>query len=185
MLEETSTAAEQNLSPAPAKAAIAWQMRLAPPIFSLIAGVSIGFICWALWQRDTTPALDDAALAKARQHWKAANIQNYSVTIRVEGNQPATYRVWVENGNAVKAERNGNALRQVRTFETWSVPGMFGTIERDLTENSRPGNANRLVLRARFDSQTGLPRRYRRLAYSGGGDVDWEVTQFDLVETSP
>lgn len=179
MTAENSTPELQNLSPQPnsPQSGVVW--RRLGPILSLFLGAILGILFWAIRHRDTTPPLTEATFAAARDRWQQANIQNYTVTIQVTGNQPATYKVWIEGGLATKAERNGNPLQQRRTFETWSVPGMFGTIERDVSEIAAASAGPHLVLRAEFDPETGVPLRYRRLAYRGGGDVQWQVTAFE------
>ena len=128
-----------------------------------------------------TPELFHAAKAK----WKQAQPQDYNIEIQVRGNQPGTYYVEVRGGEAQLALRNGNPLTQRRTFSTWSVPGMFATMSRDVDtlERRAAGQADRstpdLNLRATFDPRYGYPVRYRRIQYRSSSEVEWEVTRFE------
>lgn len=179
MANDASPPAGQNIPQKKISSPKPWQIRFLLPLFSIFLGGLIGFLLWAASQRDPTPRLEQSLFDDARARWQQAGIKDYTIEIKVEGSQPATYQVWVENGIAVRATRNQNPLTQRRTFETWSVPGMFGTIDRDLQQNKRTPGEQRLVLRAQFDPQNGVPLRYNRLAYQGGGDVLWNVTKWE------
>jgi hypothetical protein len=153
----------------------------------LLVGTLLGLIVTLVilrwWFADRTPPLTEDALRSARQRWKQAGPASYNVEIRVQGPQPATYRVEVRDGQAVAAFRNGRPLLQRRTFGTWSVPGMFGTIDRDLAQlkQQREKGEQQLTLRADFDPVTGMPRRYVRMERSAAADVIWDVTRFEEI----
>jgi len=112
--------------------------------------------------------------------------------VTVHGPQPATYRVEVRDGEAIAAWRNGEPLKSQRTFGTWSVPGMFSTISRDVEAIERAAAEHRqrpLILRAAFHAEYGYPERYRRIDNGSrkGGDsiaVTWEVVEFRVVGAS-
>ena len=133
------------------------------------------------------------ALGAGTAFGQAAAPPEYDIEVRVTGSQPAIYRVQVRAGEAVAAWRNGQPLLSRRTFGTWSVPGMFGTISRDIEsiERHTTGKADRftprLILRAEFDPQYSYPARYRRIEQWSTVEVAWEVTDFRVVapETSP
>ena len=130
-----------------------------------------------------TPELFRAAMAK----WKQEQPRDYDIEIQVRGNQPATYFARVRDGVPQVALRNGKPLTQRRTFSTWSVPGMFATMSRDVDalERRATGQADKstpdLHLRATFDPRYGYPARYRRLQYQSSVEVEWEVTRFEVV----
>lgn len=134
--------------------------------------------------RDKTPMVTPTAFYAARDRWEATAPQAYDIEIRVSGSQPATYRVEVRGGEAEVALRNGKPLTQRRTFSTWSVPGMFSTISRDIEalERHAAGKADastpRLILRAEFDPQYSYPAKYRRIEPGSPVEVSWEVTHF-------
>jgi hypothetical protein len=120
------------------------------------------------------PELDRARFVEAQQQWQGHALNDYVIVTHVTGLQAATYQVDVRQGEVVEASRDDQPLADVRTWGTWSVPGMFTTIERDLANKSAD-----LHLRAEFDSQWGFPRRYLRLDWRSGYEVTWNVTLFE------
>lgn len=156
----------------------------------LIAGMLSGALLTLAVLRfqlaDPTPSLSEETYRAARQKWQKHGPQDYDVEVKVEGRQGATYRVQVRGGRSIAAYRNGRPLTQPRTFGTWSVPGMFGTIRRDLDQiaKRRRGEADRytpdLTLRASFDSEYGYPQHYLRMESGSTQDVSWEVIRFDV-----
>ena len=154
----------------------------------LLAGGCIGLVLalavMFFMVRDRTPTLTPKEFYEARERWEAAAPQDYDIEIRVSGSQPATYRVEVRDGIADVALRNERPLTQRRTFGTWSVPGMFSTISRDIEaiERRAAGKADastpRLILRAEFDPQYSYPAKYRRIESGSPVEVSWEVTHF-------
>lgn len=143
-----------------------------------------------LANRDRAPALTPELFHAAHERWKAVAPADYDIEIRVTGSQPAVYRVQVRGGEAQAASRNGEPLNSRRTFGTWSVPGMFSTISRDIeaVERHATGKAERftprLTLRAEFDAQYSYPKRYRRIQQWSTVEVAWEVTEFRVVQPS-
>jgi len=142
--------------------------------------------------RDPTPRLTSELLAAARKRWDAAAPANYDVEVRVSGPQAATYRAEVRGGEARAAWRNGKPLSSARTFGTWSVPGMFSTIGRDIeavqrrAEGRAPPGSPELILKAEFDHEYSFPRRYRRIEWgsrkgSTAVAASWEVVEFRVV----
>ena len=66
------------------------------------------------------------------------------------------------HGVAKTATLDGHELTNRRTLGTWAVPGMFNTIQIDV-ENQARKDRGELLLRAEFDPQLGIPRRYERV----------------------
>jgi hypothetical protein len=104
--------------------------------------------------------------------------------VAVAGRQAARYYVEVRAGEVRVATRDGQPLRQERTRGTWSVPGMFGTIQTDIAnlEKQQAGTADpttpQLLLRGVFDPQLGYPVRYLRTELRKWGnnlEVSWEA----------
>ena len=161
-------------------------------LIGLAAGLVVGLvvmIALALVPRGSaSPRLSPELFREAMAKWKRDQPRNYDIEIQVRGNQPATYFVQVRNGDAKRALRNGQPLTQRRTFSTWSVPGMFATMSRDVDalERRAAGQGDKftpeLNLRATFDPRYGYPARYRRLQYQSSMEVEWEVTKFDVLD---
>jgi hypothetical protein len=159
-----------------------------------IAGVALvvfltGLVLLSI-NRGKYPPLDRPEFEAARKLWAQNGPADYNIEIQVLGRQEATYSAEVRNGEVQSAKRNGTPLKQRRTFDTWSVPGMFETIGRDVEnlEKVKSGRADastpRLRLRCKFDEKYGYPLRYLREESSGVGDnpeVIWEVKKFEVL----
>lgn len=155
----------------------------------LAAGLAVGLIVTFVILRwkyaDPMPEISPADFYAARDRWQQNGPANYDIEVRVTGSRPAVHRVEVRDGKATAAWINDVPHSQRRTYSTWSVPGMFGTIGRDIDhlERRAAGQADhttpRLTLRAEFDADTGLPRRYRRIEWGSPVEVAWEVIRFD------
>jgi hypothetical protein len=150
-----------------------------------LGAVCFGVVCWVALRHDRLPELTAAQWQESLRRWDRVAPANYDIEVRVQGPQPGVYRVTVRGGQVESATRNGYPLRQLRTLGTWSVPGMFGTIERDLmhvqdvaTGRDKPDTCQ-LLLRAQFDPRWGYPARYQRVEWSSQTEVVWEVTHFD------
>src|SRR5688572_3688795 len=137
-----------------------------------LAGLALGavgsLVILGVMHRDTTPPLTPEGFYAAVDRWKADPPQSYDIEIEVIGRQAAVYRAEVRNGQPTAAWRNGQPLTQRRTFGTWSVPGMFSTMARDVdvverraAGRNKPGEVE-LILKAQFDPQYHYPRRYER-----------------------
>ena len=149
---------------------------------------------------ERVPALTRTEFAVAWQRWEQAAPANYTIEIEVSGRQAAVYRVEVRAGEVISASHNGTPLPNRRTWFTWSVPGMFETMEGDLrviegaasnaaapqgtgpVSGPATGNAanspSRLTLRAEFDPRYGFPSRYQRFEWGAKVDAQWRVREF-------
>jgi hypothetical protein len=161
----------------------------------MVGGMLIGTIGTLIVLRiiahDPTPPLTPGRFDAAHERWKASAPPNYDIEIRVTGAQASVYRAQVRDGHPQAAWRNGHPLTQRRTFGTWSVPGMFSTMSRDVESverrlEGRAGvNETELILRASFDPQYSYPTKYQRIEWGSrrGSDaktVTWEVVEFKV-----
>lgn len=163
----------------------------------LLAGLLVGVVATLVVMRrqiaDPLPEISPADFHAARERWQQNELQDYDIEVQVTGTQGAKYRVEVRDGKAIAAWRNDLPLMQERTFSTWSVRGMFGTMSRDIDALERraagkaDANTPRLTLRAEFDAQKGYPAKYRRIEWGSPVQVSWEVTKFTELppETRP
>ena len=157
-------------------------------------GIGVGLVVVLFLVRqanyDPTPTLTPALFEAAHERWRAAAPPSYDIEVRVTGPQAAVYRVQVRDGEPQAAWRNGQPLNSRRTFGTWSVPGMFATMSRDVEAIERAAERRApppLILRAEFDSRYGYPAKYRRIDNGSrkGGDaiaVTWDVTEFQVID---
>lgn len=162
----------------------------------MLIGIGLGCAVMLIALRqihyDPTPSLTPDLFRAAHERWLANPIPNYDIEIRVTGPQAAVYRVTVRDGEPQAAWRNGKPLTSRRTFGTWSVPGMFSTISRDVEAVERAaakGVQSPLILRAEFDPRYAYPAHYRRIDNGSrkGGDsiaVTWDVTSFQIAESA-
>ncbi len=152
-------------------------------VFGLIVAILIA--CW-MW-RDRTPRVASSDLAAARQRWDGNGPSDYDLEVRLEKQQVELHRVEVRDGQVRRYTLNGHEMSRRRTFETWSVPGMFGTIQHDVDNLDlvQTGDATtstpRLTLWGTFHPQYGYPASYRRFQWGTDYEVAWEVTEFRVA----
>ena len=156
---------------------------------AVVFGPLVLLVSWSAIARvQALPRLSRAEFDAARELWADTGPADYNVEIVVEGRQPATYRAEVRGGRVQAAFRNSRPLTQPRTMGTWSVPGMFATMESDVERVAKAehGAADPslppLMLRARFDSTYGYPARYHRteaVRHGANPAVSWRVTEFE------
>ncbi len=160
-------------------------LRSLPILLGVVLGIGIALFIARGYFGDPSPPLTSEALQAAEQRWTSADIGDYRVEVAVTSRQNETYAVEVRDGRPQLAWRNGNPLKQLRTFDTWSVPGMFETIHTDLDrahQNESSGGGD-ITLRCTFDEQTGVPRLYRRIEFENDVEVSWIVTKLESLET--
>jgi hypothetical protein len=165
-------------------------------VLYLLGGLFAGGIVALLiirWKYgDALPEMTPADYFAAKDKWQANAPENYDIEVEVTGTRPATYRVQVRGGEAIAAsivDPRGHETPQTqqRTFGTWSVPGMFGTMSKDVEvlDKHAKGKADkftpRLTLRAEFDPKYGYPAAYRRIQWRSAVEVKWRVTKFEVI----
>jgi hypothetical protein len=165
-------------------------------ILWLFAGLLLGGIAALFiirWKYgDALPEVTPADYFAAKDKWQENAPADYDIEVAVTGTRPSTYRVQVRGGEAVAAsivDQQGQETPQTqqRTFGTWSVPGMFGTMSKDVEvlDKHAKGKADkftpRLTLRAEFDPNYGYPAAYRRIQWGSAVEVKWKVTKFEVI----
>ena len=175
-----------------AKSRFPWRTLLVVAAVVFVMGMAVQ----ALRNNAMTPLTPERFQA-AWQLWERSGPASYDVEIQVEGRQAAHYRAEVRDGEIFAAYRNGEPLvarRKRGVPDTWSVPGMFGTISRDVEnlEKFAAGNADpstpQLRLLATFDPDTGVPLRYHRREMVRRGsnpEASWTVVLFHVVDSTP
>jgi hypothetical protein len=143
----------------------------------LLGGLALFF--YVFRDSSSVPKLDRQQFDEHLDRWRANKPDHYDIIVTVEGMQPGVYQVKTRSGIATAAMLDGRALRDQRTFGTWSVSGTFDTIRRDLETNDEHGY---LLLRCQFDSQYGYPMSYDRIelrTYAHDA-LRWSVTHFEV-----
>jgi hypothetical protein len=129
------------------------------------------------------PLLTESELIAAKKRWQEHGPASYDMEIDLRGAQPGSVQLSVRN-RVVTAETRDGRVPKEHTWETWTVPGMFSTLETDMEIAENPEQTiqaaagTKWQLRCEFDPKLGIPRRYHRLA-SGGPEVYWRVTRFE------
>lgn len=159
-------------------------------LLGVAAGIAGLLTIVILRHQQTLPKLTPDRFYAAKALWEENAPPSYNIRVAVTGRQAAVYYAEVREGEVFAATRDGEVLSRVRTIDTWTVPGMFTTIQSDVAslEHHLAGTADQdtpqVLLRGYFDEQTGLPLRYHRTELRKWGpnaEVMWEVTQFDIV----
>lgn len=129
------------------------------------------------------PLLTESDLNAAKKRWQEHGPVSYDMDVEIRGAQPGRVEVNVRN-RVVTAETRDGRVPKEHTWDTWTVPGMFNTLETDMEIAENPEQAiqaplgTKWQLRCEFDPVLGIPRRYHRLA-SGGPEVYWRVKRFE------
>ena len=147
------------------------------------------FLAVTVWaRRGRLPDVDRDIHAAEFRAWESVAPPNYDIETKVTGRQPALYVVQVRDEAVLSATRNGTPLQQRRTMGTWSVPGMFDTMESDLIneaddQNQRlMSNSPQVTVRAKFHPDWHYPEKYQRIEWGTQYEVEWEVTKFTIVD---
>ena len=148
-------------------------------VFAIVGIIAIAALVFVITRvrANSLPTITRADFEAAQQRWIDSETSNYEIAVKVEGMQPGSYEVAVQNDIATAATFDGRDLRRQRTFGTWSVGGMFDTLSRDLETNDKHGY---LLLKAEFDPEYGYPMKYERMEMRTGAHdtLQWEVTKF-------
>ena len=147
------------------------------------AALAFAVAAMSFFVRGVLPPLTETELQRAEERWQAAGPRDYDLFVRVTGRQPSEYRVEVRGGEPAMLTRNGNATPR-RSWDVWTVPGLFNTIHQELDQTEKPAGpfgsprGTQVVQRARFDERYGYPARYERIVMGTPLEVAWEVVEF-------
>ncbi len=94
----------------------------------LVAAVGLAL---EMFVADRIPALTRERLAEAESLWQRNQPENYDLNLAIRGERPGPVHVEVRGGEVVAMTRDGRTPDQ-RTWRTWSVPGQFEMLEREI-----------------------------------------------------
>jgi hypothetical protein len=159
-------------------------------IFLSLVAVLLFFIAATailkLFFAERIPELTVERLEVAEHLWRRKGPDSYDLEVEIRGARPGTARVEVRDGAVTVATRDGRQLPSW-TRDTWTVPGQFDTLQRELELAEDPQHemmaapGTQLQLRCDFDPRFGFPRRFHRFATGGAPEVFWRVTSFRIV----
>ncbi len=148
-------------------------------------GAVAGLVVFALTSvRRPPPPLTKMDFDAATERWRERAPSNYSMTVELTGRQSGTMAVTVNGSQPIAVVRNGVPTPE-RTWEYWTVDGLFEIIREDFQGLDQPERAfgvkdtSQLVQQAEFDAEFGYPRRYRRAVLTTGDAIEWEIMQFE------
>jgi hypothetical protein len=146
-----------------------------------LAGVA-ALVAYFISQR--IPDLTEARFEAAQKLWELNGPASYDLDLIIRGAQPGSVHLEVRDGEPTAMTRDGVAPPE-RTWDTWTVPGQFETLEEefaiaaDPTHKGQGAPGAQVWLWADFDSQYGYPSVYHRVITFGGPEVFWRVTKFE------
>lgn len=168
------------------------RMTITAAMGGIVVGLIVALTVLAISNRNRLTELTPERFYAAQAQWEQSGPPSYNIRVVVTGRQASTYEVQVRDRTVISALRDGYPLTQQRTWATWSVPGMFGTILSDVRnlEQHQRGTATaatpNVQLRARFEPTYSYPQRYYRSESSrwqANQDVSWEVVEFTIVNS--
>ena len=169
-----------------------WRLRRSTVVVGVFVGALVTLfvagLVWVVVSRDPTPLLTEAEFQAAQERWQKYGPASYDMDVLLAGNRPGPVHVEVRDGKVTRMTRDGIVPKQRRTWEFWTVPAMFDTIQRELEmaeggpRGSPDAAGTKRELRARFDAELGFPRRFHRTVQGANQEVDWTVTEFKIIK---
>lgn len=147
--------------------------------------VPLAIAAFVLFTRERAPLVTADNLHAAQQKWNEHGPADYELDLELTGNRPGKVHVEVRDRQVVHMTRDGVEPKQKRTWDYWSVRGMFDTIADELEMAKAPAKAfnapaaSQVMQRADFDPSLGYPRRYDRVVLGADFEVHWRVTRFE------
>lgn len=179
---DSETQAKEDTASEPGKPSMKRSQIVVGAIFGTVITFLIGVVVIIALNRDSLPLLTPDELETARYLWRNNEINSYAMTLELKGVQPGLIEIEVENGEPTRMVRDGRSPDR-RTWDVWSVEGLFETIERDFAnrENSEQtfgvASPEQVLMYAVFDKH-GVPTHYRRMVQGRPYTVEWIVTEF-------
>ena len=129
----------------------------------LLVGV-LAFVLLA----DRTPKLDLEILQAKRALWSARGSGDYDISIRikVDRQDESSAAVSVKTGKILSQSYNG--LERSGKEDSYTIEGIFRTMERELNLALDADEKNSTVLKAEFDAQRGFPLVFKKLTTRQG-----------------
>lgn len=117
---------------------------------------------------DRTPKFDLRILQAKRSLWSAKGSEDYDISIRikVDHQEESSAGVSVRSGKIVSQSYNG--LERTGKDDSYTVEGLFRTMERELNLARDQGEKGNTILKAEFDDQLGFPVVFKKLTTRQG-----------------
>ena len=117
---------------------------------------------------ERTPKLDDKILQSSRALWGEKGAEDYelSISIQVDRQEEAKAEVVVRKGKITSQSYNG--LERKGKDDSYTVEGLFRTMERELNLARDAEEKSSTILKAEFDGQLGFPIVFKKLTTREG-----------------
>jgi hypothetical protein len=156
--------------------------RLPAAVLGVVGGL-VTFLIGMFLLSDRIPEMTPEVLSQAQDQWAQRRLASYRIQVTVEGRQPGVYETEVRGGEVTKSTFNDQPLTSRRTMSTWSVDGMFRTLDYDAEAQANHRQTDpQLTLRAQFNAEFGYPERYHRIEWGSPNELLWTVTSFTPLE---
>ena len=132
--------------------------------------------------------LTPEALHAAQARWEQSGPPNYRMVVETDSDrmEPSRYEVTVRAKQIVKLERNGSPLQPGAGDSSYSVEGLFQTMDQEIDLATKPqklgappGYASYPM--ARFDAVTGRLLRFQRSVGGTKNSIEINVTAFEAL----
>ena len=148
-------------------------------IAGLAVGLVIGGAALILVFRAPGETLTQDNLQTARARWTQGGPKSYDMEIVVTGAQDNTHNVEVRGGAVVRMKTGGVEVTSKSARASWSVEGMFDTLQRELENIGEVHGTSEVVLRVVYDARLGYPKKFLRHVAGQKNSIEWEVRSFD------
>jgi hypothetical protein len=154
----------------------------------VVAAAAVLLVVFLFGRKERIPELTRESLQTAQRRWERAGPRNYDLDVVLSGSQSGQIHIEVRDAHVTGMTRNGVTPKQQRTWEYWTVPGQFDTIEQEMDMAGDPAHGfpapagSRVVQKAEFDPKDGHPLRYHRIVLGTQLEIRWDVTRFEAVK---
>ncbi len=156
-------------------------------LVATMVAVLVASILVSMVARHHIPRLTRADYDAAVRRWEEHGPKDYDLDLELAGNRPGKIHVEVRQRQVVHMTRDGFEPTQKRTWDYWSVPGQFDTLEEEMHMAENPAasfqarGASQMVMWAEFDPDWGYPRKYDRVVLGADYEVHWTITRFQPI----
>jgi len=134
------------------------------------------------------PALTSGALLEAQTKWEKSGPGSYRMVVETSGDHIETskYEVTVRAKSVLKLQRNGVLLQPEAGGSSYTVEGLFHTLDQEIDLESKPqllgappGYASYPM--ASFDNETGRLLRFQRSVGGTKNSIEIIVREFEAL----
>jgi len=142
-----------------------------------------------LWGCSRLSELTPEALRAAQAQWEKSGPASYRMVVETSGDHMDTskYEVRVKAKSVVTLERNGSPLEPKAGGNSYTVEGLFKTLDQEIDLKGKPqllgappGYASYPM--ASFDASTGRLLRFQRSVGGTKNSIEIYVREFEVLE---